>query len=250
MPSAYFYVVWVFELSCTRSAKKPIEVPSFSIEDALANPERQGISSVNIDPASMLVERIIETTQSAKEFWDDPSLKGIATTAISAILGKKADKIISIDALKLIESHPNAHSLARHGGDITDAQLMARALTGRAPDGTVKEVKGKVILPPMSSAFNSDDLLLYADQELRKKGGVLEKKIKDSNSPFITIIPNDMDSFEFELGRGFKRIGQSKFRPDLQGPIEKIDGLKKVQATYEFNAINGVWETITIFPSK
>ena len=33
-----------------RNAKKPIEVPSFSIEDALANPERQGISSVPILP--------------------------------------------------------------------------------------------------------------------------------------------------------------------------------------------------------
>ena len=85
-----------------RSAKKPIKVPSFSIEDALANPERQGISSVNIDPASMLVERIIETTQSAKEFWDDPSLKGIATTAISVILGKKADKVVDVFSEKII----------------------------------------------------------------------------------------------------------------------------------------------------
>lgn len=85
-----------------RSAKKPIEVPSFSIEDTLDNPELQGISSVNIDPVSMLVERIEEVIHSGKAFLDDPSLKGIATTAISAVLGKMADKIVDAVPEKII----------------------------------------------------------------------------------------------------------------------------------------------------
>ena len=226
------------------------EVPKFDLDEVLATPELGGITPVNIDPASMLADDIEEFGKEGKEFLKNPTLAGAASMAVIAIPGKFADKVIPDDALKLVTNHPNAHSLARHGGNVTDEQLMTRALRGQAPDGTIKEVKGKVILPPMSSAFHSNDLLLYADQEIRKKGGVLEKKIKESNSNIVTVKPNDMDSFELDLGRGFKRIGKAKYQPDLQGPIEMVNGLDKVQATYELNKSNGVWETITIFPSK
>ncbi|MCZ6249642.1 MULTISPECIES: hypothetical protein [Vibrio] len=230
--------------------QKKTEVPKFDLDEVLANPELDAVEPVKLDPASMLADDIESLAKEGKEFINNPTLAGAASMAVIAIPGKFADKIIPDDAIKLVTNHSNAHSLARHGGDVTDEQLMTRALTGLAPDGKVKEVKGKVILPPMSSAFHSNDLLLYADQEIRKKGGILEKKIKESNSNILTVRPDDMDSFELDLGRGFKRIGKSKYQPDLQGPVEMVKGLDKVQATYELNKSNGVWETITIFPSK
>jgi hypothetical protein len=152
--------------------------------------------------------------------------------------------------LELVTGHPNAHSLARHGGGVTNNQLMHRALTGVAPDGHAKVVKGKTILPPMSSAFHSDELLVYADQMIRNNGALKSVIAQNPGKTIVTVKPTDIGDLGVDLGRGFEKIGGSKLKPDLQGPPRLIENLRSVQATYEFNQTKKVWETITIFPSR
>ncbi|QMV15561.1 hypothetical protein Vspart_02883 [Vibrio spartinae] len=157
---------------------------------------------------------------------------------------------INSQHLELVTRHPNTHSIARHGGSVTDEQLMHRALTGVAPDGHVKVVKGKTILPPMSSAFHSDELLVRADQAVRNNGALQAIIAQNPNKSILTLTPKDVGDLGVDLGRGFERIAGSKFNPELQGATNMVENLRSVQATYEFNQVKQVWETITIFPSR
>lgn len=225
--------------------KIPVEFPT--IQEMLDNPELQAIKPVNIDPVSMAADDAATFIEEGREFIEEPTWGGAAMMAAIALPGKWAD-----DAAKrlLVTVHPNAHSIARHGGSVTDKQLMHRALTGVAPDGHVKVIRGKTILPPMSSAFHSDDLLIYADQSVRNNG-ILQSVIdKNPGKTFITVKPEDAGDLGANLGRGFKRISGSKLNPDLQGAPNIVENLRSVQATYELNPDSGMWETITIFPAR
>ncbi|NOZ54347.1 MAG: hypothetical protein GXP08_14655 [Gammaproteobacteria bacterium] len=164
--------------------------------------------------------------------------------------GNNAPNKINSQKLELVTSHPNAHSIVRHGGDVTNVQLKQRALTGVAPDGHVKVVKGKTILPPMSSAFHSDNLLIHADQAVRNNGALKTAIANNPGKSFITVKPAGVGDLGVDLGRGFQRISGSKFKPELQGAPRLIENLRSVQATYEFNPATKAWETITIFPSR
>jgi hypothetical protein len=143
----------------------------------------------------------------------------------------------------LITSHPNAHAFERHGGGVTDAQLETRARTGVAPDGSKKVVGGKTVVPPNSTAFHSDELLVKADQAIRN--GPLKAQI--AADPSATVQKVEGFDVGIDLGRGYSRIGGSK-QPDLQGPLELRKGITKATAVYEKNAATGEWQTITIYP--
>lgn len=73
------------------SERKKIEVPSFDLDDALKNPELNGVKSLNIDPVSMAVETVVDLIEDVKEFIEKPSISGIAAMAVTAIPGKYAD---------------------------------------------------------------------------------------------------------------------------------------------------------------
>ncbi len=99
----------------TGTPKKRIEVPKFDLDEALKNPGSQAISSVNIDPASMLVDEIIDTFEAAKDLVTDPSWQAAAAMAVVAIPGKYADNLtnfvgkykgkdIVLDDLKMVEA--------------------------------------------------------------------------------------------------------------------------------------------------
>ncbi len=156
------------------------------------------------------------------------------------------------EAHLLLTSHGNAHSFERHGGDVTDEKLMQRALTGEAPDGHVKIDRrtGLPIIPPLSSAFHSDELLKQADQ-MARESDVFKNKL-DNLQPGVTLItikPEEIGDFGVDLGRGYKRISTSRLRPELQGAPEKVDNLRSIQGTWQKSAVTGKWETITIFPA-
>jgi hypothetical protein len=154
-------------------------------------------------------------------------------------------QLLDVEVNRLLSE---GHAIQRHGGAVTDQQLITRALTGRAPDGSIRlnPKTGDPILPPMSSAFHSDELLVLAEQTLRKKH--LQKAI--ALSPGQNIIRLNGIDLGFDLGRGFSRIGSSKFRPDLQGPPQLIDNLQKVDAVFKYDANTGKWVTDTIFPTR
>jgi hypothetical protein len=153
---------------------------------------------------------------------------------------------INSEHLSLVTSHPDAHALARHGGAVTDGQLFTRAQTGVAPDGSVSIKNGQVRLPELATAFNSDLLLIEADQFVRNNQ--LRAAIASDPSKLVhTIKGADVGQI---VGRGFERVGGGAYRPTTQGPLNFIDGLSKVQGTYEYNVVTGQWQTITIFPVR
>lgn len=127
---------------------------------------------------------------------------------------------------------------------------MYRAVTGEAPDGHIKIVNGKTIVPPMSSAFNSDELLVFADQAVRNNGALRTAIESNPGATIVTVKPSDVGDLGVGLGRGFERLAGSKLQPDLQGAPNMVPNLRSVQATYEFNSLSKSWETITIFPSR
>jgi hypothetical protein len=159
---------------------------------------------------------------------------------------------ISRQRLDMLTAHPDAHSIERHGGSVTDPQLMYRSLTGIAPDGHVKidGKSGKVILPPMSSAFHSDQLLAYADDAIRNNGTLATKITQNPGAQYVTLTPEDVGDLGYNLGRGYARIGGSKLDPTLQGAPKLIENLRSVQATYGFNPLTNRWEPVTIFPAR
>ncbi|MBB6582004.1 hypothetical protein HXP36_09665 [Ralstonia solanacearum] len=158
---------------------------------------------------------------------------------------------LSTRQIDMLTSYPDAHSLQRHGGSVTDGQLIIRALTGVAPDNSVKLTKsGQPILPPMSSAFHSDQLLGYADQYVRSNGALANAIQNHPGEAFVTVTPADVGDMGLNLGRGYVRLGGSRLQPDLQGAPQLIDNLRSVQGTYYFNATTGQWETVTLFPAR
>lgn len=133
------------------------------------------------------------------------------TNTVAGVVSNKIDP----HHLDLVTVHPNAHSITRHGGSVTDEQLMHRALTAVAPDGYVKISNGKTILPPMSSAFYSDQLLIKVDQTIRNGGALQAAIAKNPGETIITLRPANVGDLGVSVGRGFERIAGSKLNPGL-----------------------------------
>ncbi|HHY0413291.1 TPA: HNH endonuclease [Vibrio parahaemolyticus] len=75
--------------------QEKVEVPSFDLDEVLANPELGAIKPVKIDPASMLADDIESLTEEGKNFIQNPTLLGAALMAAIAIPGKFADDLTS-----------------------------------------------------------------------------------------------------------------------------------------------------------
>ncbi|WP_205903469.1 filamentous hemagglutinin N-terminal domain-containing protein [Pseudomonas viridiflava] len=159
---------------------------------------------------------------------------------------KNTSSEIDQQKLELLTSHPNAHSLGVHGGNVTDGDLMVRAKTGVKPDGAIGPS-----VPPLSSAFHSDDLLVQADQFVRNNA--LQKAIaRNPGSDTVRVTADDVGDVGADLGRGFKRIwssGNAAKNLEVLGAPAKVSNLRSVEGVYQFNPGKNVWETITIFPA-
>ncbi|MBN0989607.1 hypothetical protein [Amphritea pacifica] len=129
------------------------------------------------------------------------------------------------------------HALERHGGSVTDEQLYVRARTGVAPDGS-KTRRGYT---PTSTAFNSDELLVQADDFLRNN--YLDNAVKNAE-PGTLRIKVSADT-GVELGRGYVPVGK---KTGLSGPLKKVDGLTNVEAWYVYDPAKNIWQTNTIYP--
>ncbi|WP_185735876.1 hypothetical protein, partial [Burkholderia stagnalis] len=147
-------------------------------------------------------------------------------------------------AIGRIESE--GHAVVRHGGAVTDKDLFVRATTGVAPDGSVvlDRKSGLAVIPPSSTAFNSDALLARADFIIRD--GYLDRA--------VAFIPPGADRVVIEgvnvggaTGRGFERVSRV---PGVVGPLRYDNGLSRATGIYQYDAMSGLWKTVTIYPVK
>ena len=136
------------------------------------------------------------------------------------------------------------HALERHGGGVTDQQLLARAQTGIAPDGSSVVRNGQTVIPPSSTAFNSDALLAQSDQLIRQN--YLDRAIALSNPGAQRVTVDGVD-IGMNIGRGFDRVASA---PGAVGPLQFNSSLSHVTAVYSYDAATGVWRTVTIYPVK
>ena len=136
------------------------------------------------------------------------------------------------------------HALERHGGSVTDQQLMTRAHTGVAPDGSSVVKNGQVQIPSSSTAFNSDAALAQSDLLLRQ--GYLDRAVALSapGAQRVTIEGVDVGAV---VGRGYDRITATS---GGVGPLQYFDNLNRVTGVYQFDAASGTWKTVTIYPVK
>ena len=162
--------------------------------------------------------------------------------AVAVSIGFGADLNATNSRPPHLTSHPDAHTVGRHGPQVTDQQLEKRTLTGVAPDGSTL---GGNSIPPLSSAFHNEAAMLRADAVMR--GHPLQSRI--AADPTAT-----RHSFSFpvgeDIGRGYRRIGSSNpNNVGRNGPPERVGGLTNAQVTIVKNPTTGVWETITMFPA-
>jgi len=141
----------------------------------------------------------------------------LANVNESAVVQNK----INSQHLDLIVSHPNAHSLSVHGGSVSDGALILRAKSAIKPNGDVGPS-----VPPLSSAFNSDELLVFADQSVRNGGGLQRAIARQPGQDVIRVTVDDVGDIGTVLGRGFKRVltGGNKARNiETHGAPVRVD---------------------------
>jgi hypothetical protein len=145
-----------------------------------------------------------------------------------------------------LTSHPDAHAFSVHGGDVTGEDLIVRARTGIKPNGDAGPI------PPLSSAFYSDDLLISTDQAIRDSGGLQNAIARQPGETVVRVEAQDVGDLGSDLGYGYQRIGATGnklINGTTEGPLLRIDGFRSAQGIYEFNVTTGRWETITVYPA-
>jgi len=149
--------------------------------------------------------------------------------------------------LELVTSHQNAHAIKVHGGDVTDGQLVYRAKSGIKPNLT----EGPSV-PPLSSAFHSDELLIHADQAVRNSGALEKAIARQPGQAAIRVTVDDAGDLGVDLGRGYKRVygsGNKVKNRETHGAPVRVDNLRSVEGFYMLNPNTNTWETISIFPA-
>jgi hypothetical protein len=136
------------------------------------------------------------------------------------------------------------HALQRHGGSVTDQQLLTRAYTGVAPDGSSVIRNGQVQIPPSSTAFFSDAALAQSDLLIRQR--YLDRAIALSPAGARSVIIEGVDVGAV-VGRGYNRVTAA---PGGVGPLQYFDNLNMVTGVYQFDAAAGAWRTVTIYPVR
>jgi len=145
-----------------------------------------------------------------------------------------------------LTSHPDAHAFSVHGGSVNDVDLIRRARTGIKPNGATGPV------PPQSSAFYSDDLLVSTDAHIRNSAALQRAIARQPGQSVVRIERADVGDVGVDLGYGYPRpaaTGNLNANSTFIGPLQRIDNLRSAQGIYEFNAALNRWETITVYPA-
>jgi len=140
------------------------------------------------------------------------------------------------DQIEQLTSHPNAHTLDRHGADVTREDRLIRAHTGESRDGS-----DNGSIPEFSSSFDSDSQLIRALEATEPGSAEFERQIE------ITFGDSQDSINEFDRLTVFVDTGNHFGRGIPESGTEDIllDG---ALARYEFR--NGSWKLVTMFPSN
>jgi len=133
---------------------------------------------------------------------------------------------ISAADLNALTAHDTSHTIARHGPDLTDEQLLLRAQTGIAPDGSHLGTP-----PSMSTRFGSNEQMVIAKDDVLDH--IAAGNYNDVNG-VRTVIINSSDVY----GDGIARGASAGTRPtDVTGVTARLQ-----------KDDNGVWQITTIHP--
>jgi len=134
---------------------------------------------------------------------------------------------LSATDIRNLTAHPESHTLGRHGADVTDEQLLTRAQTGIAPDGS------KTSPPNFSSSFNSPQQVVRAQNDIQaqiiREGDNFQ--VNQDGSRTITISSSEA------YGRGLPANAQSF------GEMVQMTGIK---ATLKQHPVTGEWQFVLL----
>lgn len=88
-----------------------------------------------------------------------------------------------------------------HGGEVTADDLITRARTGLKPNGDMGPI------PPLSSAFYNNGLLISTDQAIRDGGGLQNAIARQPGETVVRVEAQDVGDLGADLGYGYQRIG-------------------------------------------
>ena len=140
---------------------------------------------------------------------------------------------ISGSSVDRLTSHPTAHTLERHGPDVSNEALIRRANEGRAPDGSPFGVANPRI-EPMSSRFDSPEQLETALQNTGPGTPAFNRVTPNSNTPNRMTVIHQLPPGE-TYGSGVPAGGSNLVQ------------LQSVTVKYE--RIDGVWHVASMYPS-
>jgi hypothetical protein len=177
-----------------------------------------------------------------------PNVHRAANAKGAALISGDADFVGPIKPVNwaALTAHPDGHAFSVHGGSVTDADLAVRARTGVKPDGSDGPI------PPLSSAFHSDSLLISTDQTIREGGGLANAIARQPGQSVVRVETQDVGDLGMNLGYGYVRLGATGNKAANAagaGPLQRVDGLNSAQGIYELNPATGIWETITVYPA-
>jgi hypothetical protein len=149
-------------------------------------------------------------------------------------------RLAEVTALRLEQE---GHVIARHGPQVTTEQLFERAITGRAPDGSIVVRDGEVILPAAATAFKSMDDLIVSELLVRQNALPAARAFLKPGQTTITI-----EGFPVgrSVGQGFVPPGRTL---DVAGPPAFASDISRVTASFKYNPTTNFWETVTLYPS-
>uniref|UniRef100_UPI00124E8479 type VI secretion system tip protein TssI/VgrG n=1 Tax=Noviherbaspirillum aerium TaxID=2588497 RepID=UPI00124E8479 len=211
---------WKAERQQAQALQQPIIAP----DDLIGGPLKLGAKGIAVSAGAVM-----------------GAMKSIGAKESSVLLRGGAKSAVEAEIVRIGQE---GHALIRHGGAVTDHQLFKRATTGIAPDGSSVIKNGQIVIPPSSTAFNSDALLVQSDLLIRKN--YLDRAIALSKPGVQRVTIEGVDTGKV-IGRGFDRVSSV---PGVVGPLQFHTNLSRATAVYDFDAAAGVWQTTTIYAVK
>ncbi|CAM1352455.1 hypothetical protein [Tenacibaculum halocynthiae] len=172
---------------------------------------------------------------------------------------KSSINTLSAEDISKLRANSYAHTIERHGFEVTEELLKRRATEGIAPDGSsiAKRQGGQRIgnvIPPMSSKFKDATSMKKALSAVDESTDAFQNALRIEQAS----TSGQVQRFKFQvdlgdaIGLGYKRpAGAPNYvltGQRLSGEPIKIDGLTKIEVRYKLNQSTNKFEINTMFP--